>query len=717
MKEILACVWLATQWMGVGLEMAILAGLSAAIFGLAVWVVDRLLRRWITPSQMAFLWLLVLIRLLLPFGPESAFSLKGLTQISLFPLHYPDGEATPVSLDPVPPLPQADAVPFPGPIPQASGIPEITREEPLGGYPFEWNDLWIGLLIWTWVGVGGVGFVWAVRSYLMFCRKVAGQRPLTQGSLWELWKGCCEKVGIRRDIPLVKVDNLSQPAIQGALHPKLLWPADLEDLTESQARMVMFHELAHVKRWDIVFNWTMLILRAVQWWNPVYWIAGSRFQQLREQACDAFAMRAMGDTPARDYGELLLSLSQVYPASGWKAPLPVSVLGFFTSYFRKQSLGQRLRALSLGRNRQGRIQKILVAILVLAIGWAGLTDARSPRREMESYPDLNFPTSAFEVKLGPIASEEAEMETEATHEYPLGNLVGNGSLTGKTSFERKREIEAILRDLLGFPQQKFHVDVQGDRLFLTVKPRLHGVWRRAQLAWEKHGMTQVVIETRIITSRKDLLSSTGVSWEKVVFGAAGDQPSGQIGEQTGNEVSGQSSVVETFPLGLTTLQEIDAEKIVHAACKDPAASVCQAPKVTQFQSVPVSISVCDKGHFLMGYQMNHEGKMIPAVKEIDLGMRMKLFATTREKGAPIHFAAKVLMNDVDGPIDLARARVGAETNFIQLPRFKLKTIDVSRELSSGQTLLVGCFPTLSAKNYHYFLFTVRRLDEVRDSQP
>ncbi len=76
--------------------------------------------------------------------------------------------------------------------------------------------------------------------------------------------------------------------------------------------MVMLHELAHVRRWHVAGNWLLVAIRAVQWWNPVYWLAAGRFRNLREQSCDAFALQWLAGRPAKEkeYGELLLSLAE-----------------------------------------------------------------------------------------------------------------------------------------------------------------------------------------------------------------------------------------------------------------------------------------------------------------------------------------------------------------------------------------------------------------------
>ena len=55
------------------------------------------------------------------------------------------------------------------------------------------------------------------------------------------------------------------------LRPPL--PSDVASLDDRQLRMIMLHELAHVRRRDVAFNWIVVLIRPAHWWNPIYWLA------------------------------------------------------------------------------------------------------------------------------------------------------------------------------------------------------------------------------------------------------------------------------------------------------------------------------------------------------------------------------------------------------------------------------------------------------------
>jgi Zn-dependent protease with chaperone function len=68
----------------------------------------------------------------------------------------------------------------------------------------------------------------------------------------------------------------------------------VERLPPDELRAVVAHELAHVRRHDVLRGWVLLALRVVQWFNPVAQIAARRAVQEAEWEADRVAARATG---------------------------------------------------------------------------------------------------------------------------------------------------------------------------------------------------------------------------------------------------------------------------------------------------------------------------------------------------------------------------------------------------------------------------------------
>lgn len=137
-----------------------------------------------------------------------------------------------------------------------------------------------------WLAVAAAMLARAYLSYSRLRRQLADAVPAVEG--------------IYRS---AKVDT---PFVLGLVHPLIYLPEGLEG---KAADIVIRHERAHIRRRD---NWWMLvgyILRAVYWFNPLIWLAYSRFRRDIEAACDESVIRGMDKEQRRAYSTALLELS------------------------------------------------------------------------------------------------------------------------------------------------------------------------------------------------------------------------------------------------------------------------------------------------------------------------------------------------------------------------------------------------------------------------
>src|SRR5262249_56830663 len=100
------------------------------------------------------------------------------------------------------------------------------------------------------------------------------------------------------------------PLVAGWARPELALPAALiAALGPEERRMVLAHELAHLKRRDLAWAWLPLGARLLFFFHPLVWLAEIHWRLAQEIACGELALRVTR-SPARCYGELLLKVAR-----------------------------------------------------------------------------------------------------------------------------------------------------------------------------------------------------------------------------------------------------------------------------------------------------------------------------------------------------------------------------------------------------------------------
>lgn len=73
-------------------------------------------------------------------------------------------------------------------------------------------------------------------------------------------------------------------------------------------RLLVAHELAHLRRGDLVWEWLGVLTQTIFWFHPLVWLARKEERLAREEAADAMAIFAASAPPA-DYAHVLLEAS------------------------------------------------------------------------------------------------------------------------------------------------------------------------------------------------------------------------------------------------------------------------------------------------------------------------------------------------------------------------------------------------------------------------
>ena len=119
-------------------------------------------------------------------------------------------------------------------------------------------------------------------------------------------------LALGRDVRLLKSDRVAVPVVWGIFKPVLLLPADVEQWPAERLRVVLLHELAHLRRWDGLSLILTRIAVSLFWFHPLAWSLERAGRSECERACDDLVL-ASGTKPS-EYADHLLAIAREMPA-------------------------------------------------------------------------------------------------------------------------------------------------------------------------------------------------------------------------------------------------------------------------------------------------------------------------------------------------------------------------------------------------------------------
>ena len=357
---------------------------QASLLICLILLLQVVLRGRLGPRWCHALWLLLLIRMAMPWAPQSRASIFNLIPPSIpqRQTEYEQEELADEGLDSqVADKGTSDTMSVSTtPIPQET--PKVTTEKAdirkkvsSQLKPAFFNVSNVLPLVWL-AGVLALG-VYICAANCALLRIVRRERPLTNQKMLDLLEDCKSQMSIRTILGLVITDKVTSPALFGFVRPRLLLPAGmLEALSLKELRHVFLHELAHLKRRDIYLGWLTCILQALHWFNPLIWLAFYRMRADRELACDYLVLARLTSgglsrtqsSESKDYGRTVVNLLERFSRPR-RLPAMAGILE------TKAQLKRRIKMIARFKKNSYQWPPLAV-ILIIILGFVSLPDAK-----------------------------------------------------------------------------------------------------------------------------------------------------------------------------------------------------------------------------------------------------------------------------------------------------------------------------------------------------
>lgn len=162
----------------------------------------------------------------------------------------------------------------------------------------------------------------------------------------------CEK----QSVTLLRNETVEMPVTWGIFRHFILIPKDFEKLPAEHCRVILIHELAHIKRYDFVNRIFAEVLCALLWFQPLAWAARKNLREAQERAADDCVLE-MGEK-ASGYARLLLEWNDRLLGKGFSI-VPGAV--------EQQGLKSRLEAILNPEIPRRPLRTIEISVICLII--------------------------------------------------------------------------------------------------------------------------------------------------------------------------------------------------------------------------------------------------------------------------------------------------------------------------------------------------------------
>ncbi|MGG0123342.1 M56 family metallopeptidase [Bacillus paranthracis] len=370
--------------------------LMASILVGFILCIKILFRNKLAPQWQYMLWIVLMIRLLLPWSPDSSYSIYSLLSYrssvsEVIPKNMPSTESI-VNIE------SDRTVESNSKMVTKTSEPEVEvsleQQTPFSLYKLAMYVWLAGVIL-----LAVITFITNSRLY-SYIKK---QPDITDEQVVTVFNRCKQSMKMKKAVTLRLAGKIASPTVFSFFRPKvLLSKKHMKVLNEQQLQYVFYHELAHIKRNDVAVNWIMYSLILLNWFNPILWYAYFCMREDQELACDAYALTFIDKEEQIAYGHTIITLLEHY---SYQAPSLANLSR------NKRTLKRRIVMIKKFQKKSYRLS-LLGVIVIVAIASLSLFNARATEGKEKQEDKVEQSKDAFQNAVDMLFGTEENAKKE-----------------------------------------------------------------------------------------------------------------------------------------------------------------------------------------------------------------------------------------------------------------------------------------------------------------
>lgn len=268
----------------------------------------------------------------------------------------------------------------------------------------------------------------------------------------QVFEQCKKDLNIQKQIELLQGYQIETPMIAGIRKPCVFLP--IEDYTEEQLRICMYHELTHYKKHDIFWNYISCITMCIYWCFPWIKLIFHRINEWSEITCDLYSMDYIG--PMKQYFTNILDMN--YRDQNRKVYVAACL------FENNEDLEYRMQYAMIYKRQKKLKYSVMYALVVIFCGVGVSSVYASSYGYQQAYTKLVEATEiAIEVEGDPVEPEVQRKEKTEILKQDKAEKIGMLNLKGKDMISFQNTIRADVR----IRYQRIYVK-QGDEIEVSI---------------------------------------------------------------------------------------------------------------------------------------------------------------------------------------------------------------------------------------------------------
>ena len=242
-------------------------------------------------------------------------------------------------------------------------------------------------------------------------------------------------LSIKRNIEVRITNEINSPSLCGIINPKILIPLNMiNNINKDEMKYIVIHELFHYKRKDILVSWLTSIVRTIHWFNPIILFGLSTMRSDCESACDEMVLSKLDDNENIKYGNTIINVLHLINSKN-------TVPGTTSMVTNKKRIKDRIK--SIAENKKFDSKTIFLGVIAIAIlAVVVLTNRLSSE-------NLNLVDSSsikeVKIKVMPSSPKEKTIDSEEDIEKIVDYINSIKVKNKKKEFYKGWEVSVVLK--------------------------------------------------------------------------------------------------------------------------------------------------------------------------------------------------------------------------------------------------------------------------------